>query len=214
MDLLEVMQTNGTCRFYADDPVPDALLGEVLDAVRWAPSGGNRQPLSLVVVRNPTTKLRLQELYLPFWETYLAGVDAGNVRLGIRDKRILDAADHFARHLADIPVMVVVCARLADVHPTDTELGRLSIVGGASVYPAVQNMLLAARNVGLGTALTTLLCGVEPQVKELLAIPDDVSTAAMVTMGWPARAFPKKLNRRSLDEIAWSEQFGRPLLRD
>ncbi len=214
MDLAQVMQTNGTCRYYTAEPVSDEVLVGVLDAVRWAPSGGNRQPLSLVVVRDSATKRALQELYLPFWDAYLSGVKDGTVRLGIRDQRMLDAADHFAHHLFEMPVMVVVCARLADVHPTDTELGRLSIVGGASIYPAVQNMLLAARAAGLGTALTTLLCGVEPQVKALLDIPEEVSTAAMVTLGWPAKPFPSKLHRRPLSEIAWSEKFGNPLVAD
>ena len=210
MDLLDVMHSAGTCRYYKPDAVPEDVLLRVLDAARWAPSGGNRQPVSLIAIRERATKERLQALYLPFWDAYVAGIDAGQVRVGSRDSRILEAADHFARHLADIPVLVCVCARLADVHPTDTELGRLSIVGGASVYPAVQNVLLAARDAGLGSALTTLLCGVEPEIKRLLEIPDDVSTAAMLALGYPARDFPRRLNRRPLGEMAFSEKFGRP----
>lgn len=211
MDLLDVMHSTGTCRYYKQDPVDDEVLARVLDAARWAPSGGNRQPVSLVAIRERATKERLQALYLPFWDAYVAGIGEGKVRVGSRDSRILEAADHFALHLAEIPVLVCVCARLADVHPTDTDLGRLSIVGGASVYPAVQNVLLAARAAGLGSALTTLLCAVEPEVKRLLEIPDDVSTAAMLALGWPARPFPKKLNRRPLAEMAYGEKFGRPL---
>lgn len=211
MELLEAMHSTGTCRYYKPDPVPDAVLAPVLDCARWAPSGGNRQPVSLVVVREAATKAALQALYLPFWEGYVAGIEDGTVRLGSRDRRVLDAADHFAHHLAEIPVFVVVCARLADVHPTDTELGRLSIVGGASIYPAVQNLLLGARAAGLGTALTTLLCAVEPQVRNLLGIPGDISTAAMITLGWPARPFPRRLNRRPLREMAFAERYGEPL---
>ncbi|MEX2480445.1 MAG: nitroreductase family protein [Gammaproteobacteria bacterium] len=211
MDLLEVLRSTATCRYYKPDAVPDALLASVLDAARWAPSGGNRQPVELIVVRAQETKQALQALYLPFWDEYVGGIRSGSVRIGSRDARILQAADHFARHLADIPVLIVVCARLNDVHPTDTALGRLSIVGGASIYPAVQNILLAARHAGLGTALTTLLCAAEPQVKALLAIPDELSTAAMVTLGWPARPLPRKLNRRPLGEMAWAERYGSPL---
>jgi nitroreductase len=110
-----------------------------------------------------------------------------------------------------VPVLIVACAKLGDVHPTDAALGRLSIVGGASVYPAVQNLLLAARAEGLGTALTTLLCAVEPQVKELLAIPADVATAATIALGWPARPFPQRLNRRPLAESAFLDRYGEPL---
>jgi len=210
MELKEIMRTNGTCRYYKTDPVPDDVLARVLDAARWGPTGGNRQPVSFVVVRDRANKERLRDLYLPIWGPYYAAAKEGTVRIGARSN-LLENADHFARHMADIPIMLVVCARLADVHPTDNKLGRLSIVGGASVYPAVQNVLLAARAEGLGTALTTLLCEQEPAVKELLGIPGDVSTAAMVTIGWPARPFPKKLTRRPLTEIAFLERYGTPL---
>ncbi|MGD9602166.1 MAG: nitroreductase family protein [Gammaproteobacteria bacterium] len=210
MELAEIMRTNGTCRYYKADPVPDDVLASVLDAARWGPTGGNRQPVSFVAVRDRAKKERLRDLYLPIWEPYFAAAKEGTVRIGAKSS-LLENADHFARHMADIPVMLVVCARLADVHPTDNRLGRLSIVGGASVYPAVQNVLLAARAAGLGTALTTLLCEQEPAVKTLLGIPEDVSTAAMITIGWPARPFPKKLTRRPLAEIAFLDRYGSTL---
>ena len=116
-----------------------------------------------------------------------------------------------ARHLDEIPALIVVCARLADLLATDRHLDRLTIVGGASVYPAVQNVLLAARAEGLGTALTTLLCAVEPQVKELFGIPEGIATAALVALGWPERPFPQKLSRRPLEEICFAEDWGTPL---
>lgn len=210
MNLKDIVRTNGACRYYLPDPVPDAVLARVLDAGRWGPTGGNRQPVSFIAVRERAKRERLQALYLPLWEPYYAAAKEGGIRIGTRSN-LLENADHFARHMAEIPVMLVVCARLADVHPTDIALGRLTIVGGASVYPAVQNVLLAARAEGLGTALTTLLCAEEPAVKELLGIPADVSTAAMVTLGWPARPFPKKLTRRPLSEIAFVDAWGQSL---
>ena len=94
---------------------------------------------------------------------------------------------------------------------TDRHLERLSLVGGASVYPAVQNLLLSARAEGLGTALTTLLCAVEPQVVQLLGIPDGVATAATVTLGYPARPFPRRLARRPLAELVFGDAWGTPL---
>ncbi len=211
MELHEIMQSTNTCRLYKPDPVSNEVLEPVLGALRWAPTGGNRQPVSVVVIRERETKQQLQDLYLPYWNEYIAGIKTGEVKVGTRDRRLVDSADYFANHLVDIPILINVCARLADVHPTDTALDRLSIVGGASVYPAVQNLLLAARNAGLGTALTTLLCAEEPAVKALLQIPEDVSTAAMVALGWPEKPFPKKLSRRPLSEIAWSEKFGTPM---
>ena len=126
-------------------------------------------------------------------------------------RRILDNAQHFADHLEDVPVLIVVCAQWDAIHPTDHQLGRISVVGGCSIYPAVQNLLLKAREEGLGTALTTLLCGYEPQVKALLDIPEGVITAAHIALGWPARSLPTRLNRRPLHEIAFLDTYGDPI---
>jgi len=209
MHLQEVLESAATCRTYKADPVPDDVLARVLDAARWAPSGGNRQPVRLVAVRDAAKRRRLRELYLPLWNRYL-GATAGNVTRADFPKLVQDA-DRFAHELDQVPVLIVVCAHLPDIYPTDNRLGRLSIVGGASVYPAVQNLLLKARDEGLGAALTTLLCAVEPDVKALLAIPDDFATAAMLTLGWPARPFPRRMKRRPLAEIAYLDGFGQPL---
>jgi len=210
MQFNDVVRSTATVRYYKPDPVPVELLGQVLDAARWAPSGGNRQPLRLIVVRDAQKKQQLQALYVPIWDNYVAGIRQGSVRVGARPG-IIDHADHFAHHMAEIPVLLLVCARLADVHPTDHQLGRLSVVGGASIYPAVQNVLLAARNVGLGSALTTLHAAVEPQLKPMFGIPDDISVVAMVTLGWPAQAFPNQLTRRPLDEMVFADTYGEPL---
>lgn len=208
MEFRDVLQTTHTCRFYRPDPIPDAVLARVLDGARWAPTGGNRQGVRFVVVRDAAKRRQLKDWYLPLWEQYSARATA---RPGAPKPRLLANADHFARHLDEVPVLVVVCGQLADIMATDRHLDRLSIVGGASVYPSVQNLLLAARAEGLGTALTTLLCAVEPQVKALLAIPDGVATAAMVALGYPARGFPRKLARRPLAEWCFGDTYGTPL---
>jgi nitroreductase len=207
MQLQEVIETTGACRFYRPEAVPDDVLHRVLDAARYAPTGGNRQGVRLVAVRDAAKRRQLRDWYVPIWKTYVARVTALATTEQPRP-RLLVNADHFAEHLHEIPVLIVVCAQLADLLATDARLGRLSIVGGASVYPAVQNVLLKAREEGLGTALTTLLCQVEPQVKQLLKIPDGVATAAMVTLGYPAKSFPKKLARRPFAEMAFVDEYG------
>ena len=209
MNLNEIITSTYTCRYYEKTDIEPRILEEVLDAARWGPSGGNRQPVSLIVIRKQKTKKAIQNLYLPLWEPYAKSVKNGGVKVDATSSSMLQSADFFARNLSDIPVFLVVCVKLADVHPTDTKLDRLSIVGGASVYPAIQNLLLMARAKGLGSALTTLLCAVEPQVKELLGIPSDISTAALITLGHPKNSFPKKLNRKPLAKILWSETFGK-----
>ena len=205
MDFREVIETTGTCRFYRPDPIPDDVLRRVLDATRWAPTGGNRQGVRFIAVRDAAKRRALRDLYLPLWEQYAGRAAA---RPGGPVPKLLANADHMARHLDEVPVLVVVCAQLADLMATDRHLDRLTIVGGASVYPSVQNLLLAARAEGLGTALTTLLCAVEPQVKALLAIPDGVATAALVPIGYPAKPFPKRLARKPLGESAFVDGWG------
>jgi nitroreductase len=215
MDLIEAMKTTGTCRYYRPGPVPDDVLLRAFDAARFGPQGGNRQPVRFVVVRDPGVKRQLRDWYLVPWKAYLSGTRTGEVAVGAEEaehaRRLVTAADHFAEHLDEVPVLVVVCAELAGLHPTDQELGRLSIVGGGSVYPTVQNFLLACRNEGLGTALTTLLCVYEPQVKDLLGIPDGVATAATLAVGWPARPLPTRLSRRPVSELVFAERYGEPL---
>jgi len=197
------MRTAGTCRYYAPEPVDDEVLFRAFDAARFAPQGGNRQPVRWIVIRAAPMKRQLRDWYLPQWKAYLA-----SARSAAASSKVLDDADHFAEHLHEVPVLVTVCADLRHIHPTDADLGRLSIVGGASVYPAVQNFLLACRGEGLGTALTTLLCSVEPEVKKMLAIPDGFATAATIAVGYPARPFPTRLSRLPVGDVVFSERFG------
>jgi nitroreductase len=110
-----------------------------------------------------------------------------------------------------VPLLVVACAELAGLHPTDTELGRLSVVGGGSIYPTVQNLCLALRDLGVATAVTTLLCIDEPQVRAMLAIPEDFVTACHVAVGYPEKPFPTRLKRSPVEEIVFAESFGTPL---
>jgi nitroreductase len=208
MEFREVIETTGTCRYYRPDPIPDDVLRRVLDAARWAPTGGNRQGVRFIAVRDAAKRRQLEDWYLPLWTQYVGRATA---RPGAPIPRLLANADHMAHHLHEVPVLIVVCAQLADLLATDRHLDRLTIVGGASVYPSVQNLLLAARAEGLGTALTTLLCAMEPQVKQLLGIPDGIATAAMIPMGYPAKPFPKRLARRPLDETCFADAWGSAL---
>ena len=117
--------------------------------------------------------------------------------------------DHFAEHFGEHPVLIVVCVDIAATHPTDTELGRLSIVGGASVYPMAQNLCLALRAQGVATSFTTLLVAREPEVKRLLEIPEEFSTACHIAAGYPAGPFPTKLRRAAVAR----DRLRRPLRR-
>ncbi len=223
MELVEAMRTQHACRYYRPDPVPADVFHRAVEAARFGPQGGNRQPVRFLIVTDAAKRRQLAEWYLVPWKAYVAAAlsdqeaieaESGDEKathvLSNDPARALAAADDFAEHFADHPAIVVVLANLADTHPTDTDLGRLSIVGGASVYPGVQNLCLALRDQGVATTLTTLLCVFEPQVKELLGIPAELSTAAFIVAGYPARPFPTGLTRRPVEEIAFLDDLDHP----
>lgn len=212
------------CRYYRDEPVPDEVLHNAVELARFAPNGGNRGAVRFVFVRDPALRRQLGEWYLPLWREVAGAVRQGAaaitgadgarraVHTGFSDaERTMADGDHFAERFGQHPVIIVVCADLAQVHPTDTSLGRLSVVGGASIYPMAQNLCLALRAQGVGTALTTLLVAREPDVKRLLGIPDHFSTACHITAGYPARSFPRRLHRPEVPALAFTDQFGVPL---
>lgn len=206
MELTEAMRTTSTVRRFRPDPVPDDVLYRAFEVARFGPQGGNRQPMRWVVVRDPAAKRALGELYLPLWKDYRSRrTSAGPPSRAVAD------ADHFAEHFGELPVIVVACAELAALHPTDTELGRLSVVGGGSIYPTVQNLCLALRDQGVGTAFTTLLCREEPRIRDLLAIPDGMITAGHLGVGYPQRAFPTRLKRSPVEDVVFLDRFGSPL---
>lgn len=224
MELVDVMKSQHACRYYKPDPVPTEVFYNAVDAARFGPQGGNRQPVRFLIVTDPAKKKQLQEWYLVPWKAYMEAAatgqdsieaESGDVKathlLMSNPQKSLADADHFAEHFGDHPAIVVVLANLEDTHPTDTDLGRLSIVGGASVYTLTQNFCLALRDQGIATTLTTLLCMYEPQVKELLGIPEELSTAAFIAAGYPAKPFPTKLLRRPVEEIAFLDSFDQPL---
>lgn len=222
MDLIEAMRSQPANRFYKPDPVPQEVFYKAMDSARFGPQGGNRQPVRFLIVTDPDKRAQLAEWYLQPWSVYYeqasaAGealtADSGDAKAtkAVMSKSSIEAANDFAINLANHPAIIVACAALEDTHPTDTDLGRLSIVGGASVYPLVQNLCLALRNEGVATTLTTLLCLFEPQVKELLGIPDEYATAAHIVAGYPAKPFPTKLRRHPVEEIAFMDSFDNPL---
>jgi nitroreductase len=213
------MRSAPTTRRFGVDPVAEEVLWRVLDSARFAPSGGNRQSWRVIAVRSAETRRALRDLYQPHWRAYMeqtggaavldnpAGLDPSLVRR-------VQLADAFAEHLHDVPLHLVVCANLADLAIVDAALDRPSVVGGASIYPFVQNVLLGLRAEGLGAALTTLLAPAEPDVKRLLAIPDGVAIAAYVLVGHRADPWPTRLSRKPVEEFAFAERYGQALAAD
>jgi len=220
MELTEVMRTTAACREFRDEPVDDETLERVLDSARFAPSGGNRQPWRVVRIESPPLRQEIARLYRLGWREYWAHVEIGIVPFSpgedgrwhgaavdlaaARDRPVPDA---FGDRLASVPIMLVLLAHLPSLAVTDNGLDRQSIVGGASVYPFVHNVLLAARNEGLGGVMTTVLCRQEEAVRGLLGFPDAYGLAALVTLGHPLRRVTK-LRRRPVGELLFVDRFG------
>jgi nitroreductase len=216
MDLFEAMRCAPTTRRFKPDAVPQEVLERVLENARFAPSGGNRQGWRVIVVQDADLRTALRDLYLPGWRAYM-GQTGGAYVIAHPDEfdakivRNVRRANEYADGLDQVPVHLIIGARLDDLAVTDTKLPRQSIVGGASVYPFVQNLLLALRAEGLGAALTTLLVPAEAAVKRLLEIPDGIALAAHVGVGYREDPWPQRLARKPVEEFAFAERYGNPL---
>ncbi len=215
--LYEVMRCAPSTRRFTDEPVPREVLERVLDNARFAPSGGNRQGWRVIIVTDRDTRRRLRELYEPHWAAYTertgarAAIEAGEAGgLPAGRLRMLRAADDFAHRFDEAPVHLVPLVELSALAITDAELDRPSIVGGASIYPFVQNILLGLRHEGLGAAFTTLLVPAEAEIRELLAIPEEMALAGHISTGHRADPWPKRLSRRPVGAFAFGERYGTP----
>ena len=199
MDVFEALGTLRAMRRLKLDPVPDDALWKILDAAIKAPSGGNRQPWNFTVVRDAEAKRRLGEYYLDGWnKAYVQGPGRAT-QTDPRLAGVYRSAEHLAHHLAEAPVLII-----ASVRSDGQAVGPLA---GASIYPAVQNLMLAARALGLGTTLTTLHKFHEREVKELLGIPDGVETMALIPVGWPKGRFDTPI-RLPVEKVVYWDRWG------
>ena len=220
MDLQEAMRTTFACREFTDDPVSDEVLHRILDVARFAPSGGNRQGGHVVVVRDKGVRQRLGELCVPTLRLYAAQVAAGESPFNTVVPSAVDVAtaldtptEPFAlfEHLGDVPVALVVSVDLAAVASMDKDLDRVGLVTGASIYPLVWNILLAARAEGLGGVVTTAVVPAEAGVRHLLDLPDTHAVAALLPLGVPVRQLTR-LKRLPVEDFTTVDRFDGPPL--
>jgi nitroreductase len=195
LTLLDGLATTRSIRRYTDDPVPDDDLAAILWHAGRAPSGSNRQPFRFLTLRDGPSAVAAKRL---LGDAFRAGWEAKRIGDAYRPSRFADSMQHYVDHFEQIPVVVLVCLERYR-GPT--------VVEGASVYPACQNLLLAARALGYGGALTMWHLGIELELRELLDIPDDVVLSACITLGVPqGRHGPVK--RKPLDEITFDGRWG------
>jgi nitroreductase len=219
VDLREAMRTSGAVRSFDDTPVPDEVLARVLDDARFAPSGGNSQPWTVIVLRDAEIRRKIRDLVVLGWREYIAQVRAGvrpfapdqdgrwhGAAIDLDEAAATPAPMSFVDELDQVPVLLVVVARLTALAVMDIELERTSIVGGGSIYPFAQNVLLAARSEGLGGTLTTFLARREPAAATLLGIPPDHAIAGLIALGYPRRR-ATKLTRHPVSAFARIDAF-------
>ena len=234
MDLISTLRTTGAVRAFEDRPVGREVMARVLDTARFAPNGGNQQAWRVVLVEDADVRAEIRDLYVPGWAEYLAqradgvqpwapiGDREAEAAAVARARAELAAAagsaetaepapGDFAANFDKVPVMAVVLADLRLLAATDRDLGRYTLVGGASIYPFVWSILLAGRAEGLAGVVTTMTVTREPEMKALLSVPDEFAVAAVLAMGYPVKQ-PTRLTRQPIETFATIDSFdGTPL---
>lgn len=214
MELYEVMRTTFAAREFTDQPVSDGTIAKILEEARFAPSGGNRQGWKVLVVREDSSRAVLRELIAPQMQRYVAQVKAGEAPLNtINTSRVSDeevaatqVPERMLDNLTGAPVLLLVFVDLSVVASFDRHLDRVGVISGASIYPFVWNILLAARHEGLGGTLTTFLAGAETDVKAHFGVPDEMALAAMIPMGQPVKQLTK-LTRKPVADFVRKEHW-------
>ncbi len=207
----EVLRTTGASRKFTDDAVPDAVLYDVLDDARFAPSGGNRQPWRVAVVRDAAVRRSLAELMQPVWDEYVAHGAAGRTPFNAVDDApppddVPHAPNDLLAAIESVPVVMVVAADLHQIALMDAHLGRPPLTGGASIYPFCWSILLAASRRGLGGVMTTFLSRVEPEAEALVGLPEHHALAATIFLGVPERQVTR-LRREPVETFATVDRF-------
>jgi nitroreductase len=178
-ELERIMLRQRAVRLFTDQPVEDALLERVIRAATFAPSGGNRQPWRFIIVRDQATKAGLGQIF---------------DELG---KQLYGDNAPERTPWQDVPVLIACC----------TETG--AAVGGASIFPVVQNLLLAIHGIGLGSVLTTRWKSREAEVRPLLDLPDSMEAHAILPVGWPVRKYGRG-KRLPVKDVTYREKHGQP----
>lgn len=215
MDFFDVATTQRAIRRLKADPIPDATVRQIMETAICAPSGGNRQGWRVIVVRERATREALAALTAPAAKRYAAQVAAGDSPWNTIDPPSVDAAtiektptpSRLTEPVLKAAVVLVVCVDLKVVASTDQHLQRVGVISGASIYPFVWNILLAARHEGFAGTITTLAIAEEPKLQALLGIPRHVAVAAVMPLGRPVKALTR-LKRKPVAEFAVRERWG------
>jgi len=220
MELIDALRTTGAVREFTDRAVDDRVLARVLDTARFAPSGGNAQAWRVVVVKDAANRRRLRDCYLQGSREYLALAAAGLRPWAPTNDREAEAralaAENvaapggFAEKFDEAPVLLALFADLSMLAAIDRDADRYTFAAGASVYPFAWNVLLAAREEGLGGVITTIAIREEAQVKTILGASDPLALAAIIALGYPVRQ-PRRLSREPVSSFVTVDSIDGPV---
>jgi nitroreductase len=203
LPVLEALHSTPSRRYLSDQPIPDDVVRALLDAAVRGPSGGNSQQWAWIVVRDPAVKERIAAWYAEGWDAAYGSrreqiLNAGPGATDMSRASFL-AAEHLAEHLAEAPVWIIPVL-LRGARSQNPRLG-------SSIYGAVQHLMLAARAYGIGSTLTTLYAGHEDDVRELLGLPPEALTMALIPLGYPARGRWAQPKRKPLEEVVHFDRY-------
>jgi nitroreductase len=219
--LFEAIYTARSLRHFKPDPVPQELITRLLDAAIRASSGGNTQHWTFIVVRDAEKRRQLGAIYRKASD-YQGAIYAAKPKpdhlTDEQYRQFLANSGHLWDHMVDAPVILVPCltrrepparASLPETVQAryDDHLANTQRIAGSSIYPAIQNIILACRGLGLGTVITTNHILYEPEVKAVLGIPDTVATYALMPIGYPTRKYGP-LTRRPVAEVTFADGWG------
>lgn len=216
MDLRETIRSTGAVRSFRPDPVPHDELVGVFDDARFAPSGGNRQPWRVAIIDDTDIRAAIGRATKPVWDDYMGAASAGQTPFNVVNYEPVEPIDvpnvliDQITDTAAVPVVAVVAADLSKVAAMDTDVGRLPLAAGASLYPFCWNALLAARSRGLGGVLTTFAARVEPELRDVLALPASWAIGAVLFLGYPEHQ-PTKLRRDEPASFMYRDRYDQPV---
>jgi len=219
INVFEAIHTARALRRFKPDPIPDEVIAKVLDAAICAPSAGNGQNWLFVIVKDPEQRQKLGEIYRragAMVASFYQQSGRPEHMTVERYQRLATSGLYLHEHLADAPVLLVACLRLETSYDVLLNLSReaqlamlnsFPWMAGASIYPAVQNVILACRAMGLGACLTTNHMLFEDEVKSVLGLPAEYRTFALLPIGYPVNKFGP-VNRRPLNGVVAIDRFG------
>src|ERR1700681_1476862 len=196
MDVIEAMETCSAARYLKPDSLPQDLIERVIYAATCASSPGNSQEWDFIVVRNPEAKRRIRDLLMPRFKAMRAEMPT----TGKVTSKMLTGAMHLAETMNEAPAIIFVCGPVT--YPPNAPMEQFV---WSALYPAAQNLIVAARSLGLGTTFTTFHMFMESELRELLGIPKEIRFGVMIPIGWPQNDFVKVKRKPISKVIHWDK---------